>query len=216
MSKAVLFDLDNTLHDRDAALNAFLIHQYEERELGSLGVDKVTWVSRFSELERGGKVWKDVVYRKLCEEFQLADHETFLEEYETGMSGHVRPRPGMEDMLTVIRERGWKTGLVTNGLSGFQRRTIDAAGIEPFFDDMIISGECGFRKPSPEIFRQALDNLNCLADGSWFVGDDLEADILGASGVGMRTIWFTSEPATSPATRAVHNLADVADIVGRP
>ena len=43
-------------------------------------------------------------------------------------------------------------------------------------------------KPSPSYFEAALEALDAEPELTWMVGDDLESDILGAHGVGMRTV----------------------------
>ena len=43
-------------------------------------------------------------------------------------------------------------------------------------------------KPSPAFFGAALDALDADPERTWMVGDDLEADIAGAKGCGLRTV----------------------------
>jgi putative hydrolase of the HAD superfamily len=188
---AILFDLDNTLHDRDAGLIAFVLRQYQDRELVALGVPADEWVERFVELDQRGRVWKDVVYEKLCKEFALPiAAESLLAEYVSNFAKHVRPHDGLVETLQTLRTAGWRTGIISNGRSAFQRSVVSALGIEELLDVVVISEECGFRKPDPSIFRLAQSGLGCAAEGSWFVGDDFEADVRGARGAGMRALWF--------------------------
>jgi putative hydrolase of the HAD superfamily len=56
------------------------------------------------------------------------------------------------------------------------------------FDAIITSVDVGWRKPSPKIFKRALQALNVLASETVFVGDELDHDVEGAQKVGMRTI----------------------------
>jgi len=189
--RAVLFDLDNTLHDRDAGVAAFLRTQHSERRLDPLGITLDRWTSRFVSLDRGGRVWKDEVYRRLCAEFPMtASPAELLEEYELGFARHVVPVDALIETLIALRESGCATGVITNGRSSFQRRTIAGLGIEPLLDVVVISEECGFRKPDPAIFQRALSTLECEPSSAWFVGDDPVADIEGARGAGLAAIHF--------------------------
>jgi HAD superfamily hydrolase (TIGR01458 family) len=43
-------------------------------------------------------------------------------------------------------------------------------------------------KPSPSYFSAALDALDADPEMTWMVGDDVEADVVGAKGVGMRAV----------------------------
>lgn len=62
--KAVIFDLDGTLLDRESSLLSFLEDQYV-RFRGLQKIDKQAFVNRFVELDCRGYVWKDAVYRQI-------------------------------------------------------------------------------------------------------------------------------------------------------
>jgi putative hydrolase of the HAD superfamily len=50
------------------------------------------------------------------------------------------------------------------------------------------------RKPSPEIFKYALEKLGLSPEETVFVGDTVDADIQGAGKVGMRTVYIERRP----------------------
>lgn len=64
MIRAVIFDLDGTLLDRETSLRMFVEDQYE-RYMDRLMVSKTIYVSRFIELDNHGYVWKDKVYQQM-------------------------------------------------------------------------------------------------------------------------------------------------------
>ena len=66
-------------------------------------------------------------------------------------------------------------------------RASEAGG---FTDAVVVSGDLGIHKPDPRIFALALSKIDSKADTTLFVGDNPEADIAGASGVGMQTAWM--------------------------
>lgn len=212
--RAVLFDLDNTLHDRDAGLAAFVGWQHEELGLGALGVSVEAWTRRFVELDGRGSVWKDVVYERLREEFALPhDAETLLSQYVEGFAQHVVPFPDLRSALEALRGEGWKIGIVTNGRGSFQRSTIRALDVAHLPDAVVVSEECDLRKPQRDIFELALDLCECSADGSWFIGDDLVADVRGAQKAGMGAVLFDpwrTEPAAQPR---IEKLGDALDAI---
>ncbi len=215
---AVIFDLDNTLHDRDRGVVDFLQAQYRRHavELGSISL--TDWVARFVLLERGGKIWKDVVYQQLAEEFSFdIPPKQLLLEYETEFCSHVIPYSGLQETLRSLKGEGWRLGIVTNGRSEFQRRTISALHIEQFLDVIVVSAECGLRKPDPAIFQRALHELDCHATDSWFVGDDPDADVKGATDAGMQAIHFNPKvPMRQESGRfSVNRLNQVPLIVNR-
>jgi len=163
-----------------------------------------SWSERFGQLEQGGLVWKDLVYARLCEEFGIGQSpESLLAEYEDGFARNVVPMPGMRATLARLRAQGWGIGVVTNGRSAFQRRTLSALAIGDLLDVVVVSEECGLRKPDPAIFQLALDALGCQARASWFVGDDPVADVVGARAAGMRALQLVREAATEAEDQVV-------------
>lgn len=72
MIKAVLFDLDGTLLNRDESLKGFINKQYERLERYVGHVTKDQYVARFIELDRRGYVWKDKVYQQLTRELDIS------------------------------------------------------------------------------------------------------------------------------------------------
>lgn len=62
--------------------------------------------------------------------------------------------------------------------------------LRDFFDAVVISAGFGRRKPHPAIFRAALEQIGATPDEAWFVGDNYEEDILGATAAGLRPVWL--------------------------
>jgi putative hydrolase of the HAD superfamily len=55
----------------------------------------------------------------------------------------------------------------------------------------LISGELGYRKPHPEVFRELVEGLGVERETMLYVGDDPEPDITGALQAGIRPVWTT-------------------------
>jgi FMN phosphatase YigB (HAD superfamily) len=68
------------------------------------------------------------------------------------------------------------------------------------FDAVIVSGILGWRKPSPMIFRKALQTLGVKAKEAAFVGDSRRADIEGARKLGMNTVLLIEKRKKQPVT----------------
>ena len=67
-----------------------------------------------------------------------------------------------------------------------------AVGIEGYFQPIIVSGDCGYRKLDIRIFQAVLDGLDVLPENFLCVGNDMYRDIYGASRAGMKTVFFSS------------------------
>jgi putative hydrolase of the HAD superfamily len=68
------------------------------------------------------------------------------------------------------------------------KKTLEIFNIAKYFDTLTISGEVGWRKPNPRIFKKALQRLNVKASEAILIGDSPHYDIEGAKNIGMRTI----------------------------
>ncbi|WP_456272677.1 HAD family hydrolase [Bacillus sp. AK031] len=201
--KAILFDLDRTLHDRDASVLRFLKAQHQSlNELQTAGVPS-SYIDRFIELECKGYVWKDKVYSQLAGEFNLPlSPSELLQDYLTGFHRHCREMEGTSLLLPFIREAGFKVGMITNGMTDVQNNTIDALGIRPHFDCIIISEEAGMKKPDPRIFIMAAEALGVSPSDCLYVGDHYENDVAAARQAGMKAAWLVVDEAVQERPQA--------------
>lgn len=93
-------------------------------------------------------------------------------------------------VLDELRE-SYKLLLLTNGSPDLQQEKLDGMPtLIPYFDSIVISGNFGEGKPSPKLFAHAMEQIGINADEGVMVGDKLTTDILGANGVGMKSIWI--------------------------
>jgi HAD superfamily hydrolase (TIGR01549 family) len=115
--------------------------------------------------------------------------EQSLEEFYAVLLEHREIVPGTNEMLQFVKDSDFKVGLVSDvawGLpSYFPQRDMKHYHIDEYFDDLVFSTDVGLRKPNPKIFKIALSNVGARAECSYFVGNNLQADILGALNVGM-------------------------------
>ena len=191
MMKSVIFDLDGTLLDRDASVEQFISMQYDRLSEHLSHIPKSDYIARFIELDCHGHVWKDKVYQALVTEFsiEVMSWQALLEDYEMRFQFHCVPFQFLTEMLNELKQKGYLLGIITNGRGQFQARVVDGLGIRDYFDALLISEVEQVRKPQVEIFQRALDRLGVSALNSVFVGDHPEADIVGAKGAMMKTIW---------------------------
>lgn len=113
------------------------------------------------------------------------------------------------DTIPVLEVLSQKAKLVmgTNGFSETQHKRIAGTGIGKFFHDIIISGEIGVQKPDPLFFRTCLESLEMEPSQVLCVGDNYQADILGALDAGIDGCWFKindgSDPPREPSSRPI-------------
>ncbi|SFM06219.1 putative hydrolase of the HAD superfamily [Gracilibacillus orientalis] len=189
--KAVIFDLDGTLLDRETSINIFAEKQYNKYYKSFQHIDKELYISRFIKLDNKGMVWKDKVYQQLVKEFRLMDltWEELLQDYVNQFRYSSTPFPNLYQMLHSLKKMNIKVGMITNGKKEFQEYNISALEIEEYFEIILISEIVGIKKPNPKIFEQALKHMQVQPNESFFVGDHPENDINAANKVGMKSIW---------------------------
>jgi putative hydrolase of the HAD superfamily len=97
--------------------------------------------------------------------------------------------PGALEAVVRASERGFRVGVLTNGVPDIQRLKLAQTGLEGTLDAVVVSGEIGTGKPDPAIFRHTLDALGAPAAETLMIGDSWERDVLGAVEVGIRPVW---------------------------
>jgi 2-haloalkanoic acid dehalogenase type II len=191
--KAVLFDLGGTL------IKTAEIPLVLRRILWDCGVDR--------SLEEVAEAWRKVDERlnfrdltRLLDEFWVQWNMRILRNLQVNsgtrklaefIAAHwwdysdVTLFPDAEKVLPLLKEKGLKMGVVTNGLRSDVDEILPRVGLEGFFDVVIVIDTLGRMKPDVEVFLYALERLGVGASEAVFVGDELEADYKGAEGAGL-------------------------------
>jgi putative hydrolase of the HAD superfamily len=189
--RAIVFDLDGTLFDRDASFRELVEQQYCFFGAALVHIPHATYVHRVIELDAHGYVDKAVVYRDLAREFGLPDAlvQRLLDHFWATYSGLCRVFPDVPAALATLRADGLKLGIITNGSVRMQESKIHHLGFAELFDPILISEREGLRKPDRRIFERALKKLGVTADQAWYVGDHPVVDVRGAYDAGLTPVW---------------------------
>ena len=195
--QAILFDLDDTLHDKSQNLLAFAQAQFATCALADHGVELSQWTSQYVDLNNL-RIEKTEVFARLQAAFKLNTSlaDALREDFDANSGAATRPLPGLHTLLQSCRARGMKIGIVTNGRDAFQRRKIAGLGIETTIDAIFTSGGFGVKKPDHRIFLACLAALGASPEAAIMVGDDFSADMQPALELGMHTIWRSALSST--------------------
>ncbi|MEI3607426.1 HAD family hydrolase [Pseudogracilibacillus sp. SE30717A] len=124
----------------------------------------------------------DIEDEKLAEELAI----TFPEERKK----HVYLYEETLEILDLLKDK-YQLLMLTNGSPHLQHTKLSLSPeLEPYFDHIVISGDFGQGKPSVDIFNYALSLLKVEKDEAIMVGDNPLTDILGASKIGIDSIWI--------------------------
>lgn len=211
MVKAVLFDLDGTLWDRDEAVRRLVEAQHGAfSELAHIPIDR--YVGRVLALDAHGFGEKGEVYRQVASEFGLGSalSGVLLDHFWTSYHLFYEPFPDVIPALHRLAGLGLKLGIITNGTTVTQDAKIQGLGLAPLMDTILISEREGVRKPDRAIFERALGRLGVNAGAAWFVGDHPDADIRGAKEAGLTPVLRRS---WSDAEHATHVIASLDELI---
>jgi putative hydrolase of the HAD superfamily len=216
---AVIFDLGGTLvyptttsRDNAAQWQAWLRARGLPPELHAAIRDARRWTWEMTRTTGRQYTTRQAIRRAFAQSNLPAPDQAFVDEAERAffqpeLAGY-RPFPGALPLLRRLAAARIRAGCISNSSSHWLiERIVERMGFAPFLDVVVSSAGFGRVKPDPGIFRFVLDRWRVHPSRAAMVGDTLEADIAGARGVGMRTVYVTMAPNPDNA-RHRHIMAD--------
>ena len=199
--KHIFFDLDHTLWDFDK--NSALTFDFIFKK-NDLQVDLPQFLEvyqplnlQFWKLYREEKVSKEHLrFYRLKDTFDALNIEVEAEvinqlsdDYIDNLSNHNHLFEGTLEILDYLKPK-YQLHIITNGFEAVQHHKMKKANIIQYFDTITNSEMVGGKKPNPKIFNHALDLANAKTSNSIMIGDNYEADILGALNIGLDAICY--------------------------
>lgn len=214
MYKTCIFDLYGTLVDihtdeekeelweRFALLYGYYGAKYDPKEL------RAAWHEQFEQWETQWKysqkkeqkeypeVQVEQIFSGLFEAKNVQVRSETIEymgQFFRAMSTeYLRLYEGTEEMLAALRANGKKIYLLTNAQKIFTEPELRFLGISQYFDGILISSECGFKKPDLRFYETLMDTYHIVKDSAVMVGNDRVCDIEGAKAAGLKTLYIHS------------------------
>ena len=226
---AVLFDLDDTLHDdtqtyrraaRRVAREVATDHGIDSDRLVAAYVAQADafWqtlapdVFGTSLAGLRARMWAAALLELGIVDPELAEHCALA--YDRHRRDLLVLWPGALELLSRLRARGCKLAMITNGLAETHREKITLLALEEAFDEILIADEVGLIKPDLRVFRLAAQRLGVAPEACAMVGDRFERDITGAQAAGMYTVWMNVRREALPAGKAAPDavVTDVREV----
>lgn len=197
----VFFDLDHTLwdFDKNSALTfqkIFNTHKIEVNLLDFLSIYEPVNLN-YWKLYREERIDKTSLrYGRLKDTFDRLSYQIddelihiLSEEYIRYLTSFNHLFEGTQRILNYLQPK-YQLHIITNGFEEVQFRKMTNAKIVHFFKTITNSEMAGVKKPNPLIFNFALESAKAKPKSSIMIGDNYEADILGALNVGLDVILF--------------------------
>ncbi|MCC5894412.1 MAG: YjjG family noncanonical pyrimidine nucleotidase [Alkalibacterium sp.] len=196
----LIFDLDDTLLDFKKGEHEGLTKIFRNHSPSHLAFDH--WLTTFKQvnseiwrqIESGGsaKALLDTRFSMTYQQFDVqTDGKQLEQEYRRYLDDNYYMIGGARELLEHLKEEGFSIIAGTNGKASTQRNRLKGTGLESLFDDVVISDEIGYAKPSKLFFDTLFKrNKEITAENALMIGDSLRSDIQGAANAGITSLWF--------------------------
>lgn len=223
MINTILWDVDGTLLDFDAAERAAITTLFAEFRLGEcteqmLARYSVINVGFWQRLERGELSKPQILvgrFQQFFSEFALdvSLAPAFNERYQLTLGDTIVLR---DDCLELIRSLKGKLRqyVVSNGTIAAQTKKLERSGLGALMDGVFLSEQIGVEKPNPAFFERVFEVIRPETLSSvLIVGDSLTSDIRGGMNAGIRICWYNPKHQPLPAGyRVDHTIPDLRQI----
>ena len=228
MITTVLWDVDGTLLDFNAAERAAIRTLFAEFELGEC-IDEM--LARYSEINIS--FWERLERNEITKpEVLRGRFEQFFGEYgiDTGLAAPFNERYQvtlgdtivyLDDSIDIIKSlRGKvKQYVVSNGTVAAQTKKLDRSKLGELMDGIFLSEKLGVEKPNREFFDKAFAVIGPKEPSEMIIiGDSLTSDIRGGMNAGIKTCWYNPQKKPVPEgyriDYVIGNLKEVYGILG--
>lgn len=225
--KAVLFDLDDTLVDRQASLRRYLDRLCRDLPELPQHIPATELCELVISSDNGGYLEPGEQHLRVREKVSAAivsrlpgrhrvSRSDIEEHWRTRFPCSSLPMPGATALLRELSKRGIALAVVSNGSQRSRELSLSSLPFARLVDRVYSSGMVGVKKPDPRIFHHVLEDLGLHASDTWFVGDHPVNDIIGATAAGMTAIWlegFHPWPADCKGPR--HSVRHLGEVLSR-
>lgn len=151
---------------------------------------------------------------EVTKEFCLEVSDRFLD-FCSNKPGVV---DGAHEVMDYLKKKGYRMHMTSNGFHEVQYKKLAACGLKDYFDNIILSEDAKYNKPSKAYFDYALKIAGAQSDSVLVIGDNLNTDILGALHAGLDAMLFNRwqvdvSSVTPQPTFVVDQLRDIIKIL---
>jgi pyrophosphatase PpaX len=144
---------------------------------------------------------RQVIVKRLLDEYReyyIACHDEM-----------IRPFPGVNEMLSELRQRGYRIGVVTSKRRMGADRSLKVFGMDALLDCVVAAEDTDLHKPHPDPILKGMEMLDSASQRTAYIGDSTH-DMIAGKRAGVFTVaalWGPFDPdelkATEPSLTAV-------------
>ena len=227
MIKTVFFDVDNTLICFKKSGLLAVKTTFEKNGI-SFSEDYMPTFFRTNEslwnLVEKGELSREEMYKirftKVIEALGIntdADTYKMEKDFREALFNIAEPVDGAQKLLEYLVKK-YRLCIASNSIYAQQENRLKKAGLYQYFDKIFVSERVGFNKPQKEFFDVCFKNLDGeKPEEVVMIGDSLTADMKGAKGYGMKTIWYNHTKVNPPEIKiydyTVNSLLEIKNIL---
>jgi putative hydrolase of the HAD superfamily len=219
--KHIFFDLDHTLWDFETNSDIAFEAIFKKHQV-NVNIEKFLNYYRsinenYWKLYREEKISKEELrYGRLKDAFSIINYKAtddlinlLAVDYIEVLPNNNQLFEGTHEILNHLKPN-YNLHIITNGFNEVQTKKLENSGLKGYFDKIITSEDAGVKKPNPIIFKYALEKTKALINESIMIGDNWEADIMGAKNIGFDVIFcnYNSKP-VSESIKSVTKLSEL-------
>lgn len=195
----LLFDLDHTLLDFNAAEDVALTELLQEARVSDIQAYKDFYIPMNRQL------WDDLSLKKITKKELVntrftrlfanfgheVDGQAFAKRYQEFLSQQGQTLVGADKLLDNLSQQGYRIFGATNGITKIQTGRMANSTIKDYFEHVFISDEVGYQKPDKgfyDVIAGAISQFN--HQEALMIGDNLLADVQGGNNAGIDTVWY--------------------------
>ncbi|MFL1377465.1 MULTISPECIES: HAD family hydrolase [unclassified Nocardiopsis] len=226
---AICFDLDDTLIDDVAASSAGLRAIMERIGHPDFGAARALWDVQteisFGAYLRGDMSLEEQRRERVRALAVQAGHSGIADQhcdelYRLYLDVHRsawQVFPDTAPALNALASAGYRLAVLTNGIEALQHAKLQALELTPYFHTVVCADSAGAGKPDPRIFHLAAQRLGVAPSACWHVGDQIQADGVGAVAARMHPVMIDRHHGRRfDGVTTVHNLDELLRLVGLP
>lgn len=138
--------------------------------------------------------------------------KAFADDFFTAIPTKSRLMPYVKEVLEYL-SANYNLYILSNGFQELQCHKMRSAGIDHFFNKVVLSDDIGILKPWPEIFHFALSATQSELRDSVMIGDSWDNDIAGARGVGMHQIYYNVSGRTELPFKPTFQISNLKELM---